>query len=82
MPNLNATCFGPFSGLHQACQYKNHLKKISVEVYICNYESNQQDATVQVNLLFLVSSTCFGRCFRLSSGALDCIYSIWYYSPK
>jgi len=42
-----------------------------------SYESNQQDATLQVNLLFPVSSTCFGRCFRLSSGALDCIYSIW-----
>jgi len=42
-----------------------------------NYESNQQDATIQVNLLFLVSSTCFGRCFRPSSGAFDCIYSIW-----
>jgi predicted metalloprotease with PDZ domain len=26
-----------------------------------NYESNQQDATIQVNLLVLVSSTCFGR---------------------
>jgi len=25
-----------------------------------DYESNQQDATIQVNLLFLVSSTCFG----------------------
>jgi len=24
-----------------------------------------------------VSSTCFGRCFRPSSGALDSIYSIW-----
>ena len=42
-----------------------------------DYESNQQDATIQVNLLFLVSSTCFGRCCRPSSGALDCIYSIW-----
>ena len=41
-----------------------------------------QVATIQVNLLFLVSSTCFGRCFRPSSGALDCIYSIWQYSPK
>ena len=40
-----------------------------------NYESNQPDATIQVNLLFLVSSTCFRRCFRPSSGALDCIYS-------
>jgi len=42
-----------------------------------NYESNQQDTTIQINLLFLVSSTCFGRCFRPSSGALKCIYSIW-----
>ena len=46
------------------------------------YESNQQDATIEVNLLFLVSSTCFDRCLRPSSGALDCIYSIWQYSPK
>ena len=45
-------------------------------------KSNQQNATIEVNLLFLVSSTCFGRCFRPSSGALDCIYSIWWYSLK
>ena len=31
-----------------------------------------QDVTIQVNLLFLVSCTCFGRCFCPSSGALDC----------
>jgi len=42
-----------------------------------NYERNQHDATIQVNWLFLVSSTCFGQCFRPSSGVLDCIYSIW-----
>jgi len=47
-----------------------------------NYESNQQDATKLVNLLFLVSSTCLGSRFRPSSGALDCIYSIWQYSAK
>jgi hypothetical protein len=45
------------------------------------YESNQQHATIQVNLLFQVSSTCFGRCFRVSTGAFDFIYSIWQYSP-
>ena len=28
-----------------------------------------------------ISSICFGRCFRPSSGALDCIYSFWY-SPS
>jgi len=31
------------------------------------------DAIIQVNLLFLVSSTCFGQSFRPLSGALDCI---------
>jgi hypothetical protein len=45
-------------------------------------ETVHRDTTIDVNLLFLVSSTCFGRCFRPSSGALYCIYSIWYYSPK
>jgi hypothetical protein len=49
---------------------------------IQNYESNQKDATMQVNILFLVSSTCFGRCFCPSSGALYCIYSIWHCLPK
>ena len=31
--------------------------------------------------LYPISSTCFGRCFRPSSGALDCIYSFWYCPP-
>jgi len=31
--------------------------------------------------LFLISSACFGRCLRPSSGALDCIYSFWYCPP-
>ena len=31
--------------------------------------------------LYRISSTCFGRCFRPSSGALDCIYSLWYSPP-
>jgi hypothetical protein len=41
-----------------------------------NYESNQQDATIEINLLFLVSSTCFGQCFRPSSEALDCVFTV------
>jgi len=36
MPNMYTTCFGPFLGVHQACQYKNHPKNIGVEVYVCN----------------------------------------------
>ena len=31
--------------------------------------------------LFLVSSTCFGRRLRPSSGALDCIFSFLYRPP-
>jgi hypothetical protein len=42
-----------------------------------DYESNQQNAMIQVNLLFLVGSTCFGQCFCPSSRVLDCIYSFW-----
>ena len=42
-----------------------------------NYKNNQQDALYRLILLFQVSSTCFGRCFRPSSGVLDCIYSSW-----
>jgi len=38
---------------------------------------NQQDATVLIYLL-LISSTCFGRSFRPSSGAYHCNYSFWY----
>jgi hypothetical protein len=41
-----------------------------------NCESNQENANTEVNLLFLVNPTCFGRRFRPSSGALDRIYSV------
>jgi len=37
---------------------------------------------IRVNLLFIAGSTCFGRCFRPSSGTLGCIYRFWQYSPK
>jgi hypothetical protein len=37
---------------------------------------NQRDATMWINLIFHVSSTCLGRRFRPSSGVFDCIYSI------
>jgi hypothetical protein len=48
----------------------NSKSVVKTQVSLHNYESNQQDATIHVNLLFLLSSTCFGRCFRPSSGAL------------
>jgi len=36
---------------------------------IVYYENDQQDALHRLNLLFQVSSTCFGRCLHPSSGA-------------
>jgi len=43
---------------------------------------DQQDATVfWLVYLFLISSTCFGRSLRPSSGAPDFIYSLWYCLP-
>jgi len=30
-PDFYAACFGPFSGRHQACRHKNHLKEDTVE---------------------------------------------------
>jgi hypothetical protein len=49
---------------HGGKEYKHKL-------YHINYKSNQQFATIRVNLLFLVSSTCFGGCFHPSSGTID-----------
>jgi len=65
--------FHDFIAVYLYSQQQRYLQN-SHEI---NYESNQQDATIQVNLLFLVNLTCFGRCFRPSSGATDCIYSVW-----
>ena len=41
----------------------------------------QQDVTFWFIYLYQISSTCLGRCFRPSSGALDCIYNFWYSPP-
>jgi hypothetical protein len=32
-------------------------------------------------LIIPISSTCFGRYFSPTSGALDCVYSLWYNAP-
>jgi len=44
---------------------------------IVNNINSQLYATIVI-LLISISSTCFGRQFRPSSGALDCVYSLWY----
>jgi len=56
-----------FKGLNPIC----HLLALLKACHIFHVSG------LRVNLLFKVSSTCFGRCFRPSSGALDCTYSIW-----
>ena len=54
-------------------------------VYPCiasiTVNDDQQDELFWLIYLFLISSTCFGRCPRPSSGAFDCIYSFWYCPP-
>ena len=42
---------------------------------------DQKDANFLYIYLYPISSTYFGGCFCPSSGALDCIYSIWYSPP-
>ena len=32
-------------------------------------------------LIITISSACFGQCFRPSSGALNCVYSLWFNAP-
>ena len=69
-------CFSP--GERPQFLASKNLKVVRCHKPVAHdYESNQQDAIILVNLLSLVCSTCFGRCFRPSSGALHCIYSIW-----
>jgi len=48
---MYATCFGPFSGLHQACQYKSHLKKW-FEVYICNTAAYKVTTSIDTYSIF------------------------------
>ena len=49
-----------------------------------NNNNNNIDTTRCNNnsiIVIPISSTCFGRWFRPSSGALDCDYSLWYNAP-
>jgi hypothetical protein len=46
-----------------------------------NNIDNQLDANNNGLLIIPISSTCFGRWFRPSSGALDCVHSLWYNAP-
>ena len=46
-----------------------------------NNINSELDATIIILLIILISVTCFRRRFRPSSGALDCVYSLWYKAP-
>ena len=46
-----------------------------------NNINSQLDATIIILLIISISSTGFGRQFRPSSGALDCVYSLCYKVP-
>jgi len=43
--------------------------------------NSQLVATIIILLKISISSTCFGRYFRPSSGTLGCVYSLWYKAP-
>ena len=72
-----------------------HARQCGVRFYepaaagICNFRilccynniNSRLDATMIILLTISISSTCFGREFRPSSGALDCVYSLWYKAP-
>ena len=62
-PYMNTTCFGYFSGHHQACKYKNNLK----ELYFCinmpddgltKGRNMQHTRKVQLNLWCVRRSKC------------------------
>jgi hypothetical protein len=62
--------------VHVRCCFDIH---VSVHHDII-HENDQQDATVQANLLFVGCSTCFERYFRSSLGASKLYYSFWCYT--
>jgi len=49
---------------------------------LCRYNNiNSRLDAMMIILSISISSTCFGQEFRPSSGALDCVYSLWYKAP-
>jgi len=59
-----------------ACKiYRPFDVSVTVHHWYNNINS-QLDATIIILLIISISSTCFGREFYPSSGALDCVYSL------
>ena len=80
--NIRRWCNDNDSGRRKCTEKKKPAQchfvhqKFQMDCIEINVNGDQQDATILAYYLFLISSTCFGRCLRPSSGALDCIYSI------
>ena len=58
-----------------------HLKYIPIYIYIYIY-IQQKDATLHNLFISVNCPTCFGWYLHPSSGAHNCIYSIWHLSVK
>ena len=66
----------------EKCEFFNYVPHLIV-IFICPYIfsiiRNWWPTRCKLCIyLYPISSTYFGRCFRPSSGALDCIYNFWY----
>ena len=65
---------------HAVLMYWVYFLTFAFPCIVSIITTNQQDSTVLIYLL-LISSACFVRCFRPSSGAYHCNYSFWYCPP-
>ena len=93
---LLCSLYWPVNNLSPDCAVTSLIALFEVDWLVCKLdvrESVHRDTAMKItnemlyiyiyiNLLFQVSSTCFGRRFRPSSGALDCIYSICSVHPS
>jgi len=74
---LNWICWTPPPEQNSWVRHCKVVEKTKTHI-LCNNINSQLDATIIVLLITLIISTCFGRSFRPSSGALNCVYSLWY----
>ena len=62
--------------------YINYKSDICLTVHHWYKQYRQPNRCNNNGLLIIpISSTCFRRWFRPSSGALDCVYRLWYNAP-
>ena len=56
---MNAIYFGPFSGIHQACQYKSHLKNGSKFTFVTQLHRKCTKSTFTYSIIGLHFNVCF-----------------------